>query len=146
MYKLFRSGRKTKESFCIVLVTIILSTLAPSIADCYKAKADLGNLDILNGTCCNGPRTYYNATLFIVTNLYYVEKFNESEIDLEYRCPALPGIFIVKDEEGVKEFNLMGGWYGSRVEIYHFSGFFKPGIFYTILVGKCAKISIIPVR
>ena len=112
-----------------------------------KAKADLGNLDILNGTSCNGPRTYYNATLFIVTNLYYVEKFNESEIDLKYRCPILPGIFIVKDKEGVKEFDLLyGGWCGSRVEIHNFAGFFKPGILYTILVGKCAKISIIPVR
>jgi len=135
MHELSGIGKKTRKYLFIAIVTDILSIFTLSIADNCEEKADSENHDV-----------YYNATLFIITNLYYVKEFNEEEIDLSYRYPSLPGIFIIKDEEGIKEFNLWGGWYGTRIEIHNFNGFFKWHGIYTILIGKCAKISIMAVR
>jgi len=74
-----------------------------------------------------------------------VSHFDDREIDLSFRYPFLPGIFIIKDEKGIEEFNL-SGWYGTRAEIHGFNGFFKWHGLYTVLIGNCTKIAIIPVR
>jgi len=74
-----------------------------------------------------------------------VSHFDDREIDLSFRYPFLPGIFIIKDEKGIEEFNL-GGWCGTRAEIHGFNGFFKWHGLYTVLIGNCTKIAIIPVR
>ncbi len=142
MQKLSNIGRRsTRKNILVACITgILLSTAMVSIADNNDKK--VSTIPQTN----YGDRTYYNATLFIISNVYHVTHFDEEKIDLSYRCPSLPGIFIVKDGNGIQEFNLFGGGGGSRVEIYGFSGFFKWQGLYTVLIGNCTKISIIPVR
>jgi hypothetical protein len=130
-----------RNLWAICIVGVLLSIPTVSIAfDTDRNAAKNSDYSLYQ------PRTYYNATLFIVSNVYYVKHFDEEVIHLGYRLPFLPGIFHVKDENGTQEFTLTGGWAGSRVEIYGFDGFFKWQGLYTILMGKCTEISIIPVR
>ncbi|MEA2054764.1 MAG: hypothetical protein U9O96_06635 [Candidatus Thermoplasmatota archaeon] len=142
MQKLSNIGRRSMRKNILVacIIGILLSTAMVSIADSNDKK-----VSILPQTNY-GDRTYYNAALFIISNVYYVRDFDEEKIDLSYRYPFLPGIFIVEDENGIQEFNLFGGWAGSRAEIYGFNGFFKWQGLYIVLIGNCTKISIIPVR
>ena len=143
MQKLSSIGRRSirKDILVACIVGILLSTAMASIAESNDKK-----VSVIPQTNY-GDRTYYNATLFIITNVYHVTYFDEEEIDLgRYRYPYLPGIFIVEDENGIQEFNLYGGWMGARVEIYGFDGFFKWQGLYTVLIGNCARISIIAIR
>ena len=129
-----------KNLLTACVIGILLSTPMVSIAgNTATQQTNCGDLHLIQ------PKTYYNATLFIITNLYYVRHFDDEKIDLSYRYPYLPGIFIIKDENGIQERNL-GGWCGTRAEIYGFNGFFKWQGLYTVLIGNCARISIIPVR
>ena len=89
--------------------------------------------------------TYYNATIVIISALYHVKIYDERKIILEDRKIAgiwlLPGIFCIKDDTGIREFN-MGGYINSRVTIYGFDGLFKGWGLYTVLIGKCEKIEV----
>ncbi len=143
---MIRKKSVTRYVFIACIVGILVSTTMVSFASSNNKKeatnghTNYGDLPIIQ------PRTYYNATLFIVSSVYYVKYFDEEKIDLGNRYPFLPGIFIVETENGIQEFNLHGGWMGSRAEIYGFVGFFKWQGLYTVLIGSCTEISIIPIR
>ncbi len=82
----------------------------------------------------------------MLSNIYYVKDVDDDAIHLSYQLPFLPGIFYVEDEHGMQEFTLYGGWGGTRVEIHGFEGCFDGEGLYTVLMGTCTTISIIPVR
>ncbi len=142
-----KMGKKSIKKYifiiCIVGVFLCSGMVPIAISACNKSTIGQTNY---GGLPLSQPRTYYNATLFIISHTYYVRHFDEEKIDLGYRIPILPGIFMVETENGIQEFNLFGGWGGSRVEIYGFNGFLKSQGYYMVLIGNCTEIFIIPVR
>jgi hypothetical protein len=130
-----------KHILAVCVVGILLSTPMVSIA-----VDDNSNGVTSRHYSLYQPRTYHNATLFIISHVYYVKHADDEAIHLSARLPSLPGIFHVQDKNGTQEFNLFGGWAGSRVEIYGFDGLFKGQGLYTVLIGNCSEISIIPIR
>lgn len=140
-------GKKSIKKY--ILVTWIVGTLLcpgmVSLASSVDKKSTIKQANCVS-LSLSQPRTYYNATLFIISHTYYVRHVDEENIGLGYRLPILPGIFIVEDENGIQECNPYGGWAGSRVEVYGFDGFLKSQGFYMVLIGNCTEISIIPVR
>jgi len=132
-----------------IFITWIIGTLLCLVMMSLASSADKNpTIKQTNyvGLPLSQPRTYYNATLIIISHTYYVRHFDGGKIDLGYQVPTLPGIFIVEDKNGIQECNPFGGWGGSRVEIYGFDGLFKPQGFYIALIGNCTEISIIPIR
>ena len=143
MQKLSNIGiRNMRKNILVACITGIL--LSTSIASIAFGIEEVGERN--SNYSLHPPSTYYNATLFIISNVYRKVDFEEGVIHLwDFRYPCLPGIWIIKDENGIQEFNLRGGWFGARVEIYGFDGFLKQRL-YTVLIGNCTKISIISVR
>ena len=94
-----------------------------------------------------GDRTYYNATVVIISNLYCVTKHTEKEIILsDFRLPLLPGIYYVAGENGTFEIN-SGGWVNSKITITGFEGFFRDWVLeywglYVTIVGTCDKVRV----
>ena len=140
-------GKKNIKKY--ILITWIAGTLLclgmVSLASSVDKKSTIKQANCV-GLSLSQPRTYYNATLIIISHTYYVRHLDGEKIDLGYQIPILPGVFIVEDENGIQECNPFGGWGGSRVEIYGFDGLFKSWGFYIALIGNCTEISIIPVR
>ena len=143
MQKFSKTRKKwiKKHVLIICIVGILLCTPMASIA-----VEDGRNGATSSYYSLYQPRTYYNATLFIISHVYYVKHADDEAIHLSSRLPVLPGIFHVQDKNGTQEFNLFGGWAGSRVEIFGFDGFFKGQGLYMTLFGNCVEISIIPIR
>jgi len=134
-------ARMGTAMMCIACIGMLLGTLMSSEAGGIDSGAAAAEQEH-----CLQPRTYHNATLCILSNIYYVKDVDDDAIHLSYRLPFLPGIFYVGDEHGMQEFTLYGGWGGTRVEIHGFEGCFDGEGLYTVLMGTCTMISIIPVR
>ena len=117
--------------FALSSLIMFFTTYEVDANNCYETYGNYGK-DI-----------YYNATIVIISALYYVKSCDEGKITLESGCiDFLPGIFYVKDDTGVKEFCYCGGYLNSIVTIYGFDGLFKGWGLYKVLMGKCKKIEI----
>ena len=124
----------------ICIVGILLCTTMIPISE--------SNNDILSVM----PQTNYveyvydNATLLILSMLYCVQSYEEDFIEL-YNCRLFPfGIWYIANESGIQQFNRVGGWMNSIVEIYNFEGFFKWRGLWIVIIGECDKIIITTYR
>ena len=121
-----------------ILLALVLSNLTMfftiyevDASNCYETYRNYGKY------------IYYNATIVIISTVYYVKSCDEGKIILESGWINFPpGIFYIRDDTGIREFNTYGGILNSIVTIYGFDGLFKRWGLYKVLIGKCEKIEI----
>lgn len=120
-----------KEILLAFIIVILLTPFTSSESNGINEKNECRDV------------TYYNATVLIISTVYYVS-YSETKIVLyEQRFTLSPfGIFYIADENGMQEFSYRGGYPNSIVTIYGFEGFFRELGWLVILMGKCNEINL----
>lgn len=137
---LMQKKRIWKDILIVFMMCILFNPVVISNIENFEEKTGMQKI--------YRDATYYNATIIIVSYIYGVEKYDNDEIVLRsWKQAFLPGILYISDEDGVKVFNIAGGWMNSIITITGFEGFFKDWVFdkwglYIVVWGKCEKIDV----